>query len=77
MEKTLYLMGIHQGIEPLVQGPFQDEEERDTAAKTIHGKQKMDDSLFWVDIDEAGSLIVGFYLAGFFREEYTDTYNIR
>ena len=77
MEKTLYLIGIHQGVEPFVQGPYQDVKDRDIAAKSIHRKQKVDDSLFWADVDEAGSLIVGFYMAGFFWEEYADTNNIR
>ena len=77
MEKSLYLIGIHQGVEPFVQGPFQDEGERDIAAKSIHRKQKVDDSLFWADIDESRGLIVGPYMARFFREEYADTDNIR
>lgn len=77
MEKTLYLIGIHQGVEPFVQGPFQNEKERSIAAKSIHRKQKVDDRLFWADVDEAGSLIVDFYIAGFFWEEFADTDNIR
>ncbi len=77
MEKTLYLIGVHQGVEPFVQGPFQDENKRDFAAKSTHRKQKADDSLFWADVDQAGGLIEGSYMAGFFREEYEDTENIR
>ena len=77
MEKSLYLIGIHQGVEPFVQGPFQDEDERDIAAKSIHRKQKVDDSLFWADVDEDGGLIVESYTAGFFWEEYASTDNMR
>ena len=77
MEKTLYLIGGHQGVEPFVQGPFQDENKRDSAAKSTHREQKADDSLFWADIDQTGGLIVGSYIAGFFREEYTGMDKIR
>ena len=70
MKKTLYLIGVYQGVEPFVRGPFQDEEERDIAAKSIHRKQR-------ADVDEAGGLIVESYMAGFFWEEYTDMDNIR
>ena len=73
MEKTLYLIGVHQGVEPFLRGPFQDEEERDIAAKSIHRKQKVDDSLFWADVDESKGLIVGSFIAGFFREEYKES----
>jgi hypothetical protein len=77
MEKTLYLIGVHRGVEPFVQGPFKDENKRDVAAKSIHRKQKADDSLFWADVDQSGGLIIGSYVAGFFREEYADTDNMR
>ena len=77
MEKALYLIGVHQGVEPFLRGPFQDEEERDIAAKNIHRKQKVDDSLFWADIEKSGSLIVGPYMARFFLEEYAETDKIR
>jgi len=77
MGKKLYLIGVYQGVEPFVQGPFQHEDERDIAAKSIHRKQKMDDSLFWADVDEAGGLIVESYMAGFFWEEYADMDNTR
>ncbi|MBW1707725.1 MAG: hypothetical protein JRJ86_21625 [Deltaproteobacteria bacterium] len=76
MKKTLYLIGVHQGVEPFVRGPFQDEDERDIEAKSIHRKQRMDDSLFWADVDKVGGLIVGSYMAGFFWKEYTDTANM-
>jgi len=39
------------------------------AAKQIHQGQKEDDGLFWADIDEAGTLAVGTYTAGFFWQE--------
>jgi len=72
MEKTYYLIEVHGGVEPYTRGPFKAEEERDAAAKSIHRKQRMDDSLFWADVDEEGGLIVGSYMAGFFWEEYED-----
>ena len=47
-------------------GRFQTEYKCDNAAKKIHKKQRSDDSLFWVNTDDSGSLIVGSYVAGFF-----------
>jgi len=48
------------------------EDERDITARSIHMKQKKDDSLFWADVDKEGGLIIESYMAGFFREEYAD-----
>ena len=76
MGEKLYLIEVHQGVEPYVHGPFQDEDERDISAKSIHRKQKVDDSLFWADVDKSGGLIVESYMGGFFREEYFDTDNM-
>lgn len=70
MKKTYYLIEIQGGIEPLTRGPFQDEHERDVRARSFHKALGLDDSPLWADVDEAGSLIVGSYTAGFFREEY-------
>lgn len=70
MRKTYYLIEVHGGVEPFVQGPFREEEGRDEAAKIIHRTQKEDDSLFWADADEEEGLIVGSYMARFFWEEY-------
>lgn len=70
MKKVYYLMEVYGGVEPFTRGPFEEEEERDGAAKIIHKKQRVDDSLFWADVDEEGGLIVGAYIAGFFWEEY-------
>jgi hypothetical protein len=66
VKKTYYLIEVQGGIEPLTRGPFQDEHERDVRAKSIHKALSLDDSLFWADVDEAGGLIVGSYIAGFF-----------
>jgi len=66
MKKTYYLIEAQGGIEPLTRGPYQDEHERDVRAKSIHKALSLDDSLFWADVDEAGGLIVGLYIAGFF-----------
>jgi hypothetical protein len=76
MGKKLYLIAVYQGVEPYVHGPFQDEDERDIAAKNIHMKQKKDDSLFWADVDKPGGLIVESYMGGFFWKEYADTDNM-
>lgn len=73
MKKTYYLIEVQGGIEPLTRGPFQDEHERDDRAKSIHKALRLDDSLFWADVDEAGDLIVGSYTAGFFYEWVTKT----
>jgi len=53
-------------LEPIVRGPYHTEHERDNAAKQIRQRQKENDSLFWADINEAGTLDVGPYTAGFF-----------
>ena len=70
MRNIYYLIDVHGGVEPIVRGPFREQGERDDAAKMIHRSQKEDDSLFWADVDEDGGLIVGSYIANFFREEY-------
>ena len=73
MKKTYYLIEVQGAIEPLTRGPFQDEHERDDRAKSIHTALRLDDSLFWADVDEAGGLIVGSYTANFFYEWVTET----
>lgn len=70
MKKIYYLIGVHGGVEPFTRGPFPDKEKRNDTAKIIHKTQKVDDSLFWADVDEKGGLTVGSYLAGFFWQEY-------
>jgi hypothetical protein len=73
MKKAYYLIEVQGAIEPLTRGPFQDEHGRDDRAKSIHKALRLDDSLFWADVDEAGGLIVGSYTAGFFYEWVTGT----
>jgi len=70
MKKAYYLIEVQGGTEPITRGPFQDEHERDDKAKSIHKALRVDDSLFWADVDEARGLILGSYNAGFFWEEY-------
>ena len=70
MMKTLYLIGVEGGVEPFTWWPFQNEEDRDEAAKAIHKRQRIYDSLFWADVDEGGGLVVGSYIAGFFWDEW-------
>jgi len=72
MKKVYYLLEVEGGTEPTVRGPYQTEYERDNAAKEIHRKQEVDDGLFWADVDKAGTLSVGAYVAGFFWGEQTD-----
>ena len=50
MKQPYYLIGVQGGVDPFVQGPYQEE----------------DDSLFWADFDEVSGLSVGPYKAGFF-----------
>jgi len=69
MKKNYYLIEIEGGVEPTVQGPYQTEPERDNAAKQIRRRQEEDDGLFWVDIDERGTLAIGSYMASFFWQD--------
>ena len=66
MKNNYYLLAVESGLEPIVRGPYHTEHERDNAAKQIRQMQKEDDSLFWADVDEAGTLAGGPYTAGFF-----------
>ena len=66
MKKYYYLLEVEGGVEPIIHGSYRRERERDKAAKQIRGRQQEDDGLFWADIDEAGTLAVGTYTAGFF-----------
>ena len=66
MKKNHYLIEVEGGVEPIVRGPYHTRHERDNAAKQIRRRQQEDDGLFWADIDETGTLIVGTYTAGFF-----------
>jgi len=66
MKNNYYLLEVESGLEPIVRGPYHTEHERDNAAKQIRQRQKENDSLFWADINEAGTLEVGPYTAGFF-----------
>jgi len=72
MRKKYYLIEVQQGVEPFARGPFQTGDERDDVARQIRRTQEEDDCLFWVDVDEAGGLTVGPYIAGFFWQEPTD-----
>ncbi len=72
MGKTYYLIEVRGGVEPFTRGSFYDEDERDDRAKSIHKTLRLDDSLFWADVDETGGMIVGSYIAGFFWEELKD-----
>ena len=69
MKNNYYLLEIEGGVEPTVHGPYRTKHERDNAAKEIRRSQQGDDSLFWADTDEAGTLVVGTYRAGFFWQE--------
>jgi hypothetical protein len=66
MKKNYYLLEIEGGVEPVVHGPYHTKYKRDNAAKQIRQMQQEDDGLFWADVDEAGTLAVGTYTAGFF-----------
>jgi hypothetical protein len=66
MKNNHYLLEVEGGVEPTVHGPYPTKHERDNTAKQIRRRQQEDDGLFWADIDEAGSLAVGTYTAGFF-----------
>ena len=66
MKKSYFLIEVQGGVKPVTRGPFQNEMDRDERAKSIHKALRCDDSSFWADVDEAGSLIVGSYKAGFF-----------
>lgn len=69
MKKTYYLLVVEGGVEPSVIGPYRTSDERDRAAKQIHGRQKEDDGLFWADLGKTAVLTVGAYTAGFFWQD--------
>jgi len=69
MKKNYYLIEVEGGVEPIARGPYQTEPERDNAAKQIRRRQEEDDGLFWVDIDERGTLAIGSYMASFFWQD--------
>ena len=76
MKNNYYLLEVEGGVEPTVHGPYHARHERDNAAKQIHRRQRDDDGLFfWVDIDEAGTLVVGTYTAGSFWQEPREDVN--
>jgi hypothetical protein len=60
------LLQVEGGVEPIVFGPYHRKHKRHNAAKQIRRRQQEDESLFWADIDGAGTLSVGTYTAGFF-----------
>jgi hypothetical protein len=70
MKKKYYLLEVEGGIEPIVHGPYNTEDERDNAARQIRRSQEEDDGLFWAETDETGALVAGSYMAGFFWEEF-------
>jgi hypothetical protein len=72
MKTKYYLLEVEGGVEPIVRGPYHTKRERDNAAKQIRRRQQEDDSLFWADIDGAGTLSVGTYTACFFWQEPED-----
>ena len=76
MKKNHYLLEVEGGVEPILRGPYNTKHERDNAARQIHRRQQDDDSLFWADIDETGTLIVGTYTAGFFWQESREDVNL-
>jgi hypothetical protein len=75
MKKTYYLIEVEGGVEPTVHGPYCTKHDRDNTAKQIRQRQREDDGLFWADIDEAGTLAIGTYTAGFFWQESEEDVN--
>jgi hypothetical protein len=76
MKNNYYLIEVEGAVEPTVHGPYRTEHERHNAAKQIRRRQQEDDGLFWADIDEAGTLAVGPYTAGFFWQEPKENANL-
>lgn len=71
MEKKYYLIEVEGGVEAFTEGPFETEKQRDRMAKLIRATQEEDDSLFWAEVDERGSLTVGHYKARILLEDPT------
>lgn len=69
MRRRYYLIGVDQGVEPFILGPFKTPKERDATAREVRSRQDKDDSLFWAVINEKGLLAVGPYVAGFFFQD--------
>lgn len=61
-----FLLLVRNGVEPDLRGPYETDERRDYAAKTL-GKHPAD-AAFALDIDAAGYPLFTMYCADFFEE---------
>lgn len=64
-----YLVPVHGCVEPELEGPFEDDEERLERAREIHAEQDQDDALFWLDIPSDGEPVIGAFAGGDFKED--------
>lgn len=67
---NLYLLKMVGDVYPELDGPFENEDERNDAAIAHRdGDPEMEDGLFRLDIDEEGTPSIYPYSGGFFMEE--------
>jgi hypothetical protein len=66
-EIVFYLIDVVGCTDPSVVGPFDTEEERDEAARSLRADQDDEDALFWLDVRD-GVPVTGAYMAGFFED---------
>ena len=59
MNKDLYILTIWQGVEPVLTGPFKDEEKRQVALRSIKKEYGVGSSYFPVDMTVGASFEIG------------------
>ena len=71
MKKQLYLITVHEDVEPTISGPFEDAAERDRFAKELRGKYEFDGGIFPLGIDGAriGKVDAWAYAGRFFEDD--------
>jgi len=57
--ERLYLVEVWGGVEPMLHGPYESEDERDSEALRIFKAGSHEDSLFWASVSADGELAMG------------------
>jgi hypothetical protein len=63
-----YLIHLEGCVEPGLVGPFPSERVRDMNAKRMGASHREPDALFWLDVAEEGTPLLGAYPAGLIEE---------
>ena len=61
MEKDLYILTIWRGVEPVLTGPFKDEEKRQVALTALKKEYGIESSYFPVDTSAGASFEIGVF----------------